>query len=91
MWQILDKHGQVYSHNMDWSQIAIQEDKAHFAFGDLDEGTIEHKWHEAHRRFYLRPSRIARIAIRGDTWRRFPYYLRTAGSMLLGLGERKAA
>jgi hypothetical protein len=48
MWEILEKHGQVYSHNMDWSQIAIQEDKAHFAFGDLDEETIEHKWHEAH-------------------------------------------
>jgi radical SAM superfamily enzyme YgiQ (UPF0313 family) len=91
MWDILEKHGQVYSHNMDWSQIAIQEDKAHFAFGDLDKETIEHKWHEAHRRFYLRPSRIARILTRGDTWRRFPYYLKTAGSMLLGLGERKAA
>jgi radical SAM superfamily enzyme YgiQ (UPF0313 family) len=91
MWEILEKHGQVYSHNMDWSQIAIQEDRAHFAFGDLDEEIIEHKWHEAHRRFYLRPSRIARIVTRGDTWRRLPYYLRTAGSMLLGLGERKAA
>jgi anaerobic magnesium-protoporphyrin IX monomethyl ester cyclase len=91
MWEILEKHGQVFSHNMDWSQIAIQDDQAHFAFGDLDKETIERKWHEAHRRFYLRPSRIARIVTRGDTWRRFPYYLRTAGSMLLGLGEREAA
>jgi len=91
MWEILEKHGQVFSHNMDWSQIAIQEDKAHFAFGDLDKETIERKWHEAHRRFYLRPGRIARIVTRGDTWKRFPYYLRAAGSMLLGLGERKAA
>jgi radical SAM superfamily enzyme YgiQ (UPF0313 family) len=91
MWEILEKHGQVFSHNMDWSQLAIQEDKAHFSFGDLDKETIERKWHEAHRRFYLRPSRIARIVTRGDTWRRFPYYLKTAGSMLLGLGERRAA
>jgi len=89
MWEILEKHGQVFSHDMDWSQIAIQDDQAHFAFGDLDKETIERKWHEAHRRFYLRPSRIARIVTRGDTWRRFPYYLRTAGSMLLGLGERQ--
>lgn len=91
MWEILEQHGQVFSHNMDWSQIAIQDDQAHFAFGDLDKETIERKWHEAHRRFYLRPSRIARIVTRGDTWRRFPYYLKTAGSMLLGLGEREAA
>jgi len=91
MWDTLEEHGDVFSHNMDWSQIAIQDDKAHFAFGDLDKETIERKWHEAHRRFYLRPKRIARIATRLDTWRRFPYYLKTAGSMLMGLGERKAA
>ncbi len=91
MWEILEKHGQVFSHNMDWSQIAIQDDKAHFAFGDLDTETVERKWHEAHRRFYLRPKRIARIVTRGDTWRRFPYYVKAAGSMLLGLGEREAA
>jgi radical SAM superfamily enzyme YgiQ (UPF0313 family) len=91
MWDILEKHGDVFSHEMDWSQIAIQSDKAHFAYGDLDKETIERKWHEAHRRFYLRPKRIARVVTRGDTWRRFPHYLRAAGSMLLGLGERKAA
>jgi hypothetical protein len=91
MWEVLEKHGQVFSHNMDWSQIAIQDDKAHFAFGDMDKETVERKWHEAHRRFYLRPRRIARIVARSDTWRRFPYYIRTAGAMLLGLGERKAA
>jgi anaerobic magnesium-protoporphyrin IX monomethyl ester cyclase len=91
MWEILEKHGHVFSHDMDWSQIAIQDDKAHFAFGDMDAETVERKWHEAHRRFYLRPKRIARIVARGDTWRRFPYYLKTAGAMLLGLGERTAA
>jgi anaerobic magnesium-protoporphyrin IX monomethyl ester cyclase len=91
MWETLEKHGQIFSHDMDWSQFAIQSDKAHFAFGGLDKETVEHKWHEAHRRFYLRPKRIARIVGRGDTWRRFPYYLKTAGSMLLGMGERKAA
>jgi anaerobic magnesium-protoporphyrin IX monomethyl ester cyclase len=91
MWETLEKHGQIFSHDMDWSQFAIQSDKAHFAFGDLDKETVERKWHEAHRRFYLRPKRIARIIGHGDTWRRFPYYLKTAGSMLLGMGERKAA
>ncbi|MBI1877645.1 MAG: radical SAM protein [Chloroflexi bacterium] len=91
MWETLKKHGDVFSDTMDWSQIAIQDDKAHFAFGDLDKETVERKWHEAHRRFYLRPKRIARIATRKDTWQRFPYYLKTAANMLLGLGEREAA
>ncbi|MCK6626193.1 MAG: B12-binding domain-containing radical SAM protein [Anaerolineae bacterium] len=90
MWETLKKHGDVFSDSMDWSQIAIQDDKAHFAFGDLDKETVERKWHEAHRRFYLRPKRIARIATRKDTWQRFPYYLKTAANMLLGLGEREA-
>lgn len=91
MWETLKKHGDIFSDQMDWSQIAIQDDKAHFAFGDLDKETVERKWHEAHRRFYLRPKRIARIATRKDTWQRFPYYLKTAANMLLGMGERQKA
>jgi radical SAM superfamily enzyme YgiQ (UPF0313 family) len=91
MWETLKKHGDVFSDQMDWSQIAIQDDKAHFAFGELSKETVERKWHEAHRRFYLRPKRIARIATRKDTWQRFPYYLKTAANMLLGLGEREKA
>jgi radical SAM superfamily enzyme YgiQ (UPF0313 family) len=91
MWETLKTHGNVFSDSMDWSQLAIQDNKAHFAFGDLDKETVERKWHEAHRRFYLRPKRIARIAIRKDTWQRFPYYLKTAANMLLGLGEREKA
>lgn len=91
MWETLKKHGDVFSDQMDWSQIAIQDDKAHFAFGDLGKDVVERKWHEAHRRFYLRPKRIARIATRKDTWQRFPYYVKTAANMLLGLGERETA
>lgn len=91
MWETLKKHGDVFSDQMDWSQIAIQDDQAHFAFGDLTKETVERKWHEAHRRFYLRPKRIARIAVRRDTWQRFPYYLKTAANMLLGLGQRQKA
>lgn len=91
MWETLEEHGDVFSHNMDWSKLAIQHDKAHFAFGSLEKEMVERKWHEAHRRFYLRPKRIARIAARPDTWRRFPYYIKTAASMLMGLGDRNAA
>jgi radical SAM superfamily enzyme YgiQ (UPF0313 family) len=91
MWETLKKHGNVFSDTMDWSQLAIQDNAAHFAFGDLDKETVERKWHEAHRRFYLRPKRIARIAARKDTWQRLPYYAKTAANMLLGLGEREAS
>jgi len=91
MWETLKKHGDVFSDTMDWSQLAIQDNAAHFAFGDLDKETVERKWHEAHRRFYLRPKRIARIATRKDTWQRLPYYAKTAANMLLGLGEREAS
>jgi len=89
MWETLKEHGDVFSDNMDWSQLAIQSDRAHFAFGNLPKETVERKWHEAHRRFYLRPKRMARILQRKDTWLRFPYYLKTAGNMLLGLGNRE--
>jgi radical SAM superfamily enzyme YgiQ (UPF0313 family) len=91
MWETLKKHGDIFSDKMDWSQIAIQDDQAHFAFGDLTKETVERKWHEAHRRFYLRPKRIARIAARKDTWQRLPYYAKTAANMLLGMGQREKA
>ena len=59
--------------------------------GPFDRATIERKWHEAHRRFYLRPKRIMRIAVRKDTWQRFPYYIKTAANMLMGMGDRETA
>ena len=89
MWDQLVEHGHVMD-TIDWSELAIQDNKAHFAFGELDKAVVEQKWHEAHRRFYLRPKRIMRIATRKDTWQRLPYYAKTAANMLLGLGEREA-
>ncbi|GAB4425123.1 MAG: radical SAM protein [Anaerolineae bacterium] len=89
MWDQLVEHGHIFEGALEWDQLAIQENQAHFAFGDLTKETVERKWHEAHRRFYLRPKRIARIAARKDTWQRFPYYVKTAANMLMGLGERE--
>ena len=87
MWDILVKTGQITPG--DWDQLAIQEDKALFSYGDLDAETVERKWHEAHRRFYLRPKRALKIIRRKDTWLRFPYIAKTALSMLLGIGSRE--
>ncbi len=91
MWDTLVEHGHIVGEGVDWAELAIQENSAHFAFGDLQKETIERKWHEAHRRFYLRPKRIMRIAARKDTWMRFPYYIKTAANMLMGMGHREAA
>lgn len=91
MWDQLVEHGHIFENALEWDQLAIQENKAHFAFGNLAKETVERKWHEAHRRFYLRPKRIMRIATRKDTWQRFPYYIQTAANMLLGLGQRDKA
>ena len=90
LWTILEQAGSLPPSAHDWSRLAIQNDRALFATGDLDVETIERKWHEAHRRFYLRPARVARIALRRDTWLRLPYYAKQAAAMLLGLGERQA-
>lgn len=89
MWDKLLMAGAVTEGN--WGDSTIQDDKAHFAYGELDPETIERKWHEAHRRFYLRPKRAVRILKRKDTWLRFPYYAKTALNMLVGLGKRETA
>jgi len=44
---------------------------------------VEAKWHEAYRRFYLRPGRVLRKALMADTWRRLPTYLKDAGRFFL--------
>ena len=89
MWDKLLMAGVVTPGN--WGDSTIQDDKAHFAYGTLDAATVERKWHEAHRRFYLRPKRAMRILKRKDTWARFPYYAKTALNMLVGVGNRDAA
>ncbi len=89
MWDMLQREGLVEPGN--WDKLAIQEDKALFSYGGLDAEVVERKWHEAHRRFYLRPKRVLRIATRKDTWARFPYYAQTALSMLAGIGKRDVA
>jgi radical SAM superfamily enzyme YgiQ (UPF0313 family) len=80
MWDILVGSDQIVPGH--WDKLAIQRDKALFSYGDLTAETIEQKWHQAHRRFYLRPKRIARILGCRGTWLRFPYVCKTALRML---------
>ncbi|MCL4395301.1 MAG: B12-binding domain-containing radical SAM protein [Chloroflexi bacterium] len=82
LWKLVQKEGILFSHN--WDDYAIQADKAHFQVGNLTADIVERKWHEAHRRFYLRPSRVARRLMMPDTWRNLPRRVQDVSRMMLG-------
>jgi len=72
LYQIVLREGKLFSHN--WAEFGIHEDKALYELPGLPPELVERKWHEAYRRFYLRPGRILRRAMRLDTWLRLPQY-----------------
>ncbi len=82
LWKLVEREGILLSHS--WDDYAIQADKAHFEVGDLKAEVVERKWHEAHRRFYLRPRRIARRLLMPDTWRNLPRRLQDVFRVTVG-------
>lgn len=82
LWKWIEREGVFLSHN--WDDYAIQADKAHFRIGNLSPELVEQKWHEAHRRFYLRPSRIARRLLMPDTWKNLPRRARDVARVMGG-------
>jgi anaerobic magnesium-protoporphyrin IX monomethyl ester cyclase len=86
LWEIARRDGRLFS--QDWRDYAIHDEKARYELPGLPPELVERKWHEAYRRFYLRPSRIWRKATSPDTWRRLPEYVSDFGRFFLG---RKAA
>ncbi len=81
MYDLLEKHGNIFSE--DWHDFAIHDQKARFQIGDLDPQLVEEKWHEAYRRFYLRPNRLAQRLMSKDTWMNAPARLADAKRMFL--------
>jgi anaerobic magnesium-protoporphyrin IX monomethyl ester cyclase len=81
MYDLLEKHGNIFSH--DWHDFAIHDQKARFQIGDLDPQLVEEKWHEAYRRFYLRPNRLMKRLFSKDTWINAPERLADARRMFL--------
>jgi radical SAM superfamily enzyme YgiQ (UPF0313 family) len=82
LWEIARREGRLFS--MDWRDYAIHDEKARYELPTLPTELVERKWHEAYRRFYLRPGRIWRRAINPDTWRRLPEYVSDFGRFFLG-------
>lgn len=81
LYDLLETHGNIFSH--DWHDFAIHEQKARFEIGDVTAELVERKWHEAYRRFYLRPGRLARRLFSWDTWRNAPTRLKDARRFFL--------
>jgi radical SAM superfamily enzyme YgiQ (UPF0313 family) len=82
LWEIARRDGRLFS--LDWRDYAIHDERARFELPTLPAHLVEEKWHEAYRRFYLRPSRIWRKAVSPDTWRRLPEYVSNFGRFFLG-------
>jgi radical SAM superfamily enzyme YgiQ (UPF0313 family) len=82
LWEIARRDGTLFS--MNWRDYAIHDEKARYALPTLPPELVERKWHEAYRRFYLRPGRVWRKAIDPDTWRRLPDYASNFGRFFLG-------
>lgn len=82
MYQTVKAQGHMLAET--WDDFVFFEGKARFEMPDLPAELVERKWKEAYRRFYLRPSRIARTMIRKETWLRLPRTVRMAWHTVVG-------
>ena len=73
LYDIVQSDGCLFSN--DWRDFAIHDEKARYEIGDLTADLVEQKWHEAYRRFYMRPGRIWQKLWQWDTWRQLPSYV----------------
>ncbi|MBU0493370.1 MAG: B12-binding domain-containing radical SAM protein [Chloroflexi bacterium] len=67
----------------DWEDYAFFESTARYEMGATTAELQTRKWHEAYRRFYMRPSRILRTLTRWQTWRDLPRVARMALRLVL--------
>ncbi len=86
LWEIARRDGRLFSH--DWRDYAIHDEKARYELPSLPAELVERKWHEAYRRFYLRPRRICQRVVQPDTWRRLPEYANTLVRFVVGRKAR---
>lgn len=67
----------------DWEDYVFFEGHARYEMGAVTAELQERKFHEAHRRFYMRPRRILRTLTRWQTWRDLPRTVRMALRLVL--------
>jgi anaerobic magnesium-protoporphyrin IX monomethyl ester cyclase len=76
LYRMVERNGRILVNNYD--DFVFFEGKARFEMEGLPAELVERKWKEAYRRFYLRPSRVARTMTRKKTWLDLPRTLRMA-------------
>jgi anaerobic magnesium-protoporphyrin IX monomethyl ester cyclase len=73
----------------DWDNYGILEGKAFFEFGELTAKIVEAKWHQAYRRFYLRPRRVAGELVKLNNWRNLPMITKSSVRFFVKGSEEK--
>ncbi len=76
LYDIVKENGHLLMNS--WDEFVFFEGKARYEMGDLTAELMERKWKEAHRRFYLRPSRVIGTLLRPQTWLDLPRTVRMA-------------
>lgn len=82
MYETVKAQGRILAET--WDDYVFFEGKARFEMPGLPAELVERKWKEAYRRFYLRPSRIARTLRRRETWLQLPRTLKVAWRTVVG-------
>ncbi len=62
MYELIKAEGKLLSE--DWDDFFILDGKARFEYEGLPTELVESKWREAYRRFYLRPARLGKLALK---------------------------
>ncbi len=68
----------------DYDDFAFFEGRASFEMDGMKAELVERKWKEAHRRFYLRPSRVMRTLLKKETWLDLPRTVQVAWRTVVG-------
>jgi len=75
----------------DWDQYGILEGKAFFEYGELTSKTVERKWHQAYRRFYLRPRRVMGELVKLNNWKNLPMIAKSSMRFFVKSSDEKEA
>ncbi|MCL5257386.1 MAG: radical SAM protein [Chloroflexi bacterium] len=81
MYEIIRQGGRLLTDS--WDDFFILDGRARFEMDGLTAGVVEGKWREAYRRFYFRPSRLAKMAASKHTWLNLPGLVRLGFQIMI--------